>query len=755
MVNGCLDNTSESDSEFMIINSGGTGFNVNDLVVDFPPGATGVNDDIGGGAMCDFMLPTVDISADCPNVIPVGPGGVIPPSSIVIVITSAGANGAEYDWTPLCGGGETIYLLQNDCDRTAGAFRDFGVGTGTRTTSIITPCGTNTLTYNPEDLASGCGGSCGAGDYILPCTPGPGCLTGVQYGNNGCVPPPITFPCTDPGFANPGNQNVCNSFTLPTITGSTLTGNEHYYTGMTGTGMQLDPPAAITTTSTIFIFDPTQPCGEESFTVTVSSPTANVPTTPLNICYTFLPPALISDNISVVENEITGGNAGLTVNWYLDMAGTSPLDWSNVPAVIAAFLPVPPAQIYATVTDGTCESLTVAVMLNMDEPPSASSASDTECDNGSGMATFDLTTLESTIASGGEPVSFYTDMAASNSIATPGAFTISSSPTTVYAVVEGNNGCNSEPEAITLTISPPLDVTISVSPSDACNMTDVMVTFNISGPDTYDFVLQFGNAGSGFSTQNVSVGNGGNILIPITETTEFSIISATDPIAGCTFTIPPTAETVTISPQPDITPIGNVSACGSYILPAIPFDANPTGTAAYFTGPGGTGTQFNIGNVINTTTTLFAYDAVNSTCFDEEMFTVTITPIPDLILSGTADICPGDNFDLSTVVTDLANSGLVITYHDNTPPNAGNQLPSSIVSPAGTSTYFAFADGGSSCNDDLAIQVTVLTPPTASPAVLSACDEGGNMATFDLTSENNTVNGGTGNAVNWLQTRRF
>ncbi|MCB0653060.1 MAG: hypothetical protein KDC85_17425, partial [Saprospiraceae bacterium] len=742
MVNGCA--AFESDGEFMIINTQGTGINVDDLTVDFYSNTTDVNGDIGTTEFCQFMTPPLNAAlAGCPNVISVGPGDFIPPNSIVVIMTSTGGNASEYDWTPLCGSGETVYLLQNNCDRTAGAFKDSNAPGETRTTTITIPGCTNSLIYEP-DVNSGADG-----DYILPCTPGPLCPDGVEYGNNGCVVPPVTVPCTPNVITDLPNTTQCDAYVLPAITGSNLSGNEAYYTGPGGTGTQYNAGATISSSITLFMYDATSTCSdEESFSITInSSPVAITPTLSVNICVTIIPPAIVSENISAVENEITGGNGALNVNWYTQPNGTIPINFANALDVLD-LLPSP-ATIYATVDDGTCESAPVPVIANLSTPPGATSVSTTECDEGGGVATFDLTALENNIDGNGNTVNFYTNMAATNLIANPGNY--STTATTVYAVVTNSGGCTSNPVAVNLNVSPPLTADISVSPATGCGSTDVTVTFAISGPSTYDITVSYGNAMSGYTNQTVNVGNGGSFTTTITETSTFVIVAAAFPAGGCPFTFPTSPDEVMIDAGPDIAAISDVNSCGGYTLPAIPYNSNPTGNGAYYTGPNATGTQYNPGAVINNTIQLYAFDGTLPDCFDEVPFTITITQPPSLQLTGTAEVCAGGSFDLSSVVTDAAGSGIPISFHSNTPPNAGNQLPSSTVSPAGNTTYYAFADGGTGCQSTLAIPVTILPLPGANLAALSACDEGGNTATFNLTSLNNTVNGGTGFSVTWFQ----
>lgn len=92
-------------------------------------------------------------------------------------------------------------------------------------------------------------------------------------------------------------ENACGSFTLPVITGSSLTGNQAYYTGSGGTGVSYpadgttiiyyDP--SITYPITFYLYDETNTtpnCSdEENFQLTIyPSTTATAPTSNLNAC---------------------------------------------------------------------------------------------------------------------------------------------------------------------------------------------------------------------------------------------------------------------------------------------------------------------------------------------------------------------------------------------------------------------------------------------------------------------------------------
>ncbi|PHR48156.1 MAG: hypothetical protein COA32_06440, partial [Fluviicola sp.] len=111
-------------------------------------------------------------------------------------------------------------------------------------------------------------------------------------------------------------------------------------------------------------------------------------------------------------------------------------------------------------------------------------------------------------------------------------------------------------------------------------------------------------------------------------TTTLYIYDETGTVPNCS---DETSFDVTINVSPIVDPLADQIECDSYTLPAIT-GTNLTGNEAYFTGAGGTGTQMNPGDVINTagTTTLFIYDETGTVpnCFDEQTFDVTINLTP-------------------------------------------------------------------------------------------------------------------------------
>lgn len=76
---------------------------------------------------------------------------------------------------------------------------------------------------------------------------------------------------TTPNITPLGPIAACDSYTLPAITGTGLSGNQHYYTGPNGTGTIIANGTTITTSQTIYMFDGNAGCSDnESVAITIS-----------------------------------------------------------------------------------------------------------------------------------------------------------------------------------------------------------------------------------------------------------------------------------------------------------------------------------------------------------------------------------------------------------------------------------------------------------------------------------------------------
>lgn len=76
-----------------------------------------------------------------------------------------------------------------------------------------------------------------------------------------------------PNINTPAPVSACGSYTLPAITGTSLSGNEKYYTGPNGTGTVLAVGTVITTSQTVYLYGGAAGCSDqETLVITVSAP---------------------------------------------------------------------------------------------------------------------------------------------------------------------------------------------------------------------------------------------------------------------------------------------------------------------------------------------------------------------------------------------------------------------------------------------------------------------------------------------------
>jgi len=102
-----------------------------------------------------------------------------------------------------------------------------------------------------------------------------------------------------PALNNPGPQTSCDTYTLPAITGSNLTGSESYYSGPNGTGSVIASGTIITADQSVYIYDNNGTCSDnELFTVTINVTPAITNPGAQTACGSYVLPAITGTNLS-------------------------------------------------------------------------------------------------------------------------------------------------------------------------------------------------------------------------------------------------------------------------------------------------------------------------------------------------------------------------------------------------------------------------------------------------------------------------
>ena len=183
--------------------------------------------------------------------------------------------------------------------------------------------------------------------------------------------------------------------------------------------------------------------------------------------------------------------------------------------------------------------------------------------------------------------------------------------------------------------------------------------------------------------------------------------------AGCTDQV---SFQVTITPEPDLDGIGDQTACGSFIFPAITGD--DLHAPRYYTGPGGTGTAYAPGDTYTVpgNRRFYIYDEVNG-CSDQVSFDLTLTAPPRIDNPGTQRSCGTFTFPPVT------GNNLIDPAYYSAPNGGGTRWEpgSSLNRPAGTYTFYVY-DGSAGCSDQVSFPLIVGSPAQLNrPNSVSVC----------------------------------
>ncbi|MEL1245310.1 choice-of-anchor L domain-containing protein [Flavobacterium sp. DGU11] len=166
---------------------------------------------------------------------------------------------------------------------------------------------------------------------------------------------------------------------------------------------------------------------------------------------------------------------------------------------------------------------------------------------------------------------------------------------------------------------------------------------------------------------------------------------------------------VTITPTPEADAPVNVTACDSYVLPALSAGNN------YYTGIDGTGTMLSAGEVITGTQDIHVFVTSGTTpnCTDDNVFTITIVPSPVVVTPGNQSACDSYTLPALTVGNYFTGAG-----GTGTMLNAGEAVTTS-------QTIYVYAQSGSTpnCTDEDSFAVNIIPSPVAdAPGDITVCD---------------------------------
>ena len=331
--------------------------------------------------------------------------------------------------------------------------------------------------------------------------------------------------------------------------------------------------------------------------------------------------------------------------------------------------------------DGTVGGMGFSVSFL--DTPEANFASLEACDEGGGVATFDLTEMDNDVNGGsGETVNYYDDPALTNEVFSPYV-----SPSSVLYATVSNADCTSEPEEVEVIVLDNGDAGIVelycselgntdciICDDDGTFGEDITILFVFNDPSVEHIVTLDYTEASG-TTQATYTLNPNQTTLTFTifglTTIEITEVIEGDDCADNT----DLGDIVTIDYfiAPELDDIGPFSDCGSVTLPPIT-GTGLTGTEMYFTMQNQGGDSFASGSIITSTTDLYVYSG-SADCFDEILVEIEILP-------GTSFIAPNDTIHCGPYTlpdiegTNVESSAAYYTLPDG---NGNIYIPGNIV----------------------------------------------------------------------------
>ena len=537
---------------------------------------------------------------------------------------------------------------------------DLIAGPSGNCTSGATDCGVTMQTYADGEIgiwnSVGCVGN----------------IPQVFNGNLNCCP--TITPLAD--------QTVCDSYTLPAISGTLLSGSEAYFTGSNGTGTTYFPGDIITSSITpLYIYDDIGTCSDED-TVNITINTTPVADAPADVtaCDGYVLPALSVGNYF----SSTGGVGSIAVG-------------TNITSTQTIF-------VYAeTGTTPNCtdeNSFTVTINTTPVAPTAGSDA--TYCD---GDVISDLFA-----AGSGGTLTWYDDAGLSSVIGTGNSITPSNTiGTIIYYVTETLNGCEGPASTVTITINAmPTISSESATDVTACGVTDGTIDIVAAGGSgSYTFSIDggatFTNTTGSFTGLDVNsyqvVVDDGNCQV----TGSLLVISGPG--------IPPAPTAGTNATYCDGDPIAdltaNADASGDNNNLTWYDDAGLTNIVQ---SGGGT---FTPSNTLGTST-YYITETVAGCQSPSSQVTIIINPAPTAPnLTGGNTYCDGDPISDLQATAGSANSGTFYWFDDialtNNVANGPVFTPSTSV---GTQTYYVVDSLNGCVGPSSSVTLTINTTPS-------------------------------------------
>lgn len=394
---------------------------------------------------------------------------------------------------------------------------------------------TGSFTAGPVNFTTDASGnatisSLAAGTYNITVTdPATNCTSSVQSAT-------LTNP-NGPVLNSFSNQALCGTcYTLPTISGTNLTGNQAYYSGPNGTGTVLTGNICSTQTVYVYVSTPGGCSDQQTFTVTVNA----VPTVSA--------PASICQNLTGQLSPATGGT------WSSNFSSIA-----TVNANTGEILGIAPGNVTFTFTDATtlCQATTNQLTV-VGFPQVAAGTDQTICSNSTA-------TLAGTFSGGVTGITWSGDGTFNNAnavgaIYTPSATAINATFAILTITTTDATGvCPSVNDDVIITIDPAVVVNAGANQT-VCATNQVVLSGSISGATSNGNWSSSTPTGS-FSNPTSSLSNLYNFGInDLANGTVTLTLTSLDPAGPCPAVS--SSVVITIDPEPTVNAGTDFVACG-------------------------------------------------------------------------------------------------------------------------------------------------------------------------------------------------
>jgi gliding motility-associated-like protein len=527
----------------------------------------------------------------------------------------------------------------------------------------------------------------------------------------------------------------CSSYTLPSLT----LGN--YYTQSGGTGSQIPPGTAITSSQTIYIYATTTgttPCtDEDSFEVIIglnqppnisqcngytlpSLPIGNYYTGPMGTGTQIAAGTVINSSVTIYIYAPTSSNIGAncTDNLFFTLSIAQPqIDvLSDVSVCESYTLPTLTSGEYYTGIDGTGTMLHPGDVIITTQIIYIFKRLDSSCFNQNSFTVTiigipqidsrsDIDICDQYVLTPLNVGNYYTESNGSGTMLSAGTVITTSQRIYIYTISNTTPACEAQNS---------FQINIFTTSAD--------VIANVTTCDNY--TLPSLTTNNKYYTQSGGPNGSGVEIIPgtVITTSQTIYIFKESQIRTAFYCIDETTFTVTINSTPIIPAILDVNSCNSYTL-------RPLIIGDYYTGPNGTGNLLQAGDIVTTSQTLYVYanTATSPDCSSEISFTVTIFNV--------------DNLPNVTICESYTLPSLAIGNYYSSPNGLGPVLNAgTVISSSQTIYVFAVSPYLPRCTDESSFTVTIIDTPFANsvPVTLrTTCDEDGindGVTSFNLSN---------------------